>query len=179
LGSRVSSLTAAADSIAVRIAELNRSAGDVAKPLVTTAEHLRVAGQAAQNAAEPLNQAAGTISRSLDQVAGVAQRLNSAQAASERLIESLNAAVQRFEGVDQELARTLQGLQTGLQGFAREVATVVSQTDQNLAKAATQLGSLVNSLQTSLEDFAITTTNSTALGKADGDPAVLLTNQRP
>lgn len=176
LGGRVSSLSAAADSIATRIAELSRSAGDAARPLVTTAEHLRSAGEAAQNAAGPLNQAANTISRSLEQIAGVAQRLTSAQAASERLIESLNTAVQRFEGVDQELARTLQGLQTGLQGFAREVATVVSQTDQNLAQAATQLGGLVNSLQASLEDFAMTTTSSTTAARTGGDSVILLTN---
>ena len=90
----------------------------------------------------------------IDQIAGAAQRLDNAQAATGSLVESLNAAAQRFEGVDRELANTLKELQTGLQGFTKQIGTFVGQTDQNLAKAATHLGSLVKGLQDTLEDFA-------------------------
>ena len=88
--------------------------------------------------------------------------------------------MQRFEGVDQELARTLQALQSGLQGFAREVATVVSQTDDNLAKAATQLGSLVNSLQATLDEFDPTGDRSRAeLANEGRTPAIHLPIPNP
>ena len=73
--------------------------------------------------------------------------------AAARLIETLSAASQRFEGVDVELSKTLVALQNGLQGFTREVQEFVTGTDENLAKAATQLGNLVKGLQDTLEDF--------------------------
>jgi len=90
----------------------------------------------------------------MEQIVGVAQRLDVTHAAAARLTESFVAAAQRFEGVEQELAKTLTGLQSGLQGFTREVQEFVTGTDENLAKAATQLGNLVKSLQDTLEDFA-------------------------
>jgi hypothetical protein len=65
----------------------------------------------------------------------------------------LTAAAQRFEGVDQELSKTLLALQNGLQAFTRDIQDFVTSTDQNLAKAATQLGNLVKGLQDTLEDF--------------------------
>jgi ABC-type transporter Mla subunit MlaD len=103
---------------------------------------------------EPLNQAANSANRSVEQIAIVAQRFDGAQATTGQLVESLNAAAQRFEGVDKELASTLNELQLGLQGFTKQVSTFVGQTDQNLAKAATHLGSLVKGLQDTLDDFA-------------------------
>lgn len=71
--------------------------------------------------------------------------------AAQKLTASLDGAAQRFEGVDRELAKTLGTIQAGLQGFTLETAGFVSQTDQNLAKAATQLGSLVQNLKATLE----------------------------
>ncbi len=62
-------------------------------------------------------------------------------------------ASQRFEGVDRELSKVFDELRKGLQGFTQRVSEFVGQTDQNLAKAATQLGALVRSLQDTVEDF--------------------------
>lgn len=135
------------------MSELERATQEAATPLAATASDMKLAGQAARNAIDPLNQVAQNIGRATEQVAGVAQRLEVTHAAAGRLIESLGAASQRFEGVDRELAKTLAGLQSGLQGFTQEIGRFVGETDQNLAKAATQLGNLVKGLQDSLEDF--------------------------
>ena len=138
-----------------KMTESQRATQDAVTPLAATANEMKLAGQAAKNAAEPLNQVAQIIGRSVDQIAGIAQRLdtNLHDAAAGRLIEGLAAASQRFEGVDQELSKTLVALQNGLQGFTREVQEFVTGTDENLAKAATQLGNLVKGLQDTLDDF--------------------------
>jgi methyl-accepting chemotaxis protein len=153
LAGRVSDISAATNAIVSKMTDLQRATQEAVAPLAATANEMKLAGQAARNAVEPLNQVAQIIGRSVDQIAGVAQRLDATQASAGRLIESLVAASQRFEGVDQELSKTLVALQNGLQGFTREVQTFVTGTDENLAKAATQLGNLVKGLQDTLEDF--------------------------
>ncbi|MBR1296620.1 anti-phage ZorAB system protein ZorA [Bradyrhizobium sp. AUGA SZCCT0042] len=153
LAGRVSEINAATNAMVSKMTDLQRATQEAVTPLAATANEMKLAGQAARNAVEPLNQVAQIIGRSLDQIAGVAQRLDATHAAAARLIDALSAASQRFEGLDQDLSRTLVALQNGLQGFTREVQAFVTGTDENLAKAATQLGSLVKGLQDTLEDF--------------------------
>ncbi len=153
LAGRVSDISVATNAMVSKMIDLQRAAQDAVTPLAATANEMKLAGQAARNAVEPLNQVAQIIGRSVDQITGVAQRLDATHAAAGRLIESLAAASQRFEGVDQELSKTLVALQNGLQGFTREVQDFVTGTDENLAKAATQLGNLVKGLQDTLDDF--------------------------
>jgi methyl-accepting chemotaxis protein len=153
LAVRISDLSEATDAMISKMADLHRATQEAAAPLAATASEMRIAGQAARSAVEPLNLVAQNLGRSIEQIAGVAQRLDVTHTAAGRLIESLGLASQRFEGVDQDLSKTLAGLQMGLQGFTREVATFVNETDQNLSKAATQLGNLVKGLQDTLDDF--------------------------
>lgn len=153
LASRIGDLISAADATANGIAELNRTAREAMAPLTSTASDLLAAADAVKSAAGPLNQAASTVGRSLDQMTDASRTLQASHALAGQLIESLNTATQRFEGVDRELANTLNELQTGLQGYTRQVGTFVTQIDQNLARAATQLGSLVQALQDTLDDF--------------------------
>lgn len=153
LAGRVSDISAATNAMVGKMTDLQRATQEAVIPLAATATEMKLAGQAAKNAAEPLNQVAQIIGRSVDQIAGVAQRLDATHAAAGRLIESLATASQRFEGVDQELSKTLVVLQNGLQGFTREVQEFVTGTDENLARAATQLGNLVKGLQDTLDDF--------------------------
>jgi ABC-type transporter Mla subunit MlaD len=89
----------------------------------------------------------------MKQIGETAQRLSDAQAAAARLAEGLNLATGRFENLDRDLARTIEELQNGLRGFTQQVREFVVQTDQNLARAATQLGNLTKSLEETLEDF--------------------------
>jgi hypothetical protein len=154
LAGRVSDISAATNAMVAKMADLQRATQEAVTPLATTANEMKLAGQAARNAVEPLNQVAQIIGRSVEQIAGVAQRLDATHTAAGRLIETLSAASQRFEGVDQELSKTLVALQNGLQGFTREVQEFVTGTDENLARAATQLGNLVKSLQDTLEEHA-------------------------
>jgi methyl-accepting chemotaxis protein len=154
LAGRISDISEATNAMVSKMADLQRATQEAVTPLAATASEMKLAGQAARNAVEPLNQVAQTIGRSVEQIAGVAQRLDATHAAAGRLIENLSAASQRFEGVDQELSKTLVALQNGLQGFTREVQEFVTGTDENLARAATQLGNLVKSLQDTLEEYA-------------------------
>jgi methyl-accepting chemotaxis protein len=154
LAGRVSDISAATNAMVAKMTDLQRATQEAVTPLATTANEMKLAGQAARNAVEPLNQVAQIIGRSVEQIAGVAQRLDATHTAAGRLIETLSAASQRFEGVDQELSKTLVALQNGLQGFTREVQEFVTGTDENLARAATQLGNLVKSLQDTLEEHA-------------------------
>lgn len=156
LARQVVALTSASDGIIVRLTEFDRAAREAASPLVATSTDLRAAGEAARGSVEPLAQAAQSVGRALDQIAGAAQRLESTQIAAERLSNTVTEAAGRFEGLDRSLAEVLSGLQTGLEGFTRQVAEVVTQTDENLAKAATQLGHLVKDLNNAIEDFTET-----------------------
>ena len=153
LAGRVSDISLATNAMVGKMTDLQRATQEAVTPLAATANEMKLAGQAARTAVEPLNQVARIIGRSVDQIAGVAQRLDATHAAAGRLIESLAAASQRFEGVDEELSKTLVALQSGLQGFTREIHAFVTGTDENLAKAATQLGNLVKGLQDTLDEF--------------------------
>ncbi len=154
LAGQIATLTGAADGLAQRILAFEQAAGAAAEPLASSAGDLKAAGVAARSALEPLAQTTQTVARAIEQVAGVAQRLDQAVSSASRLLTSLDEASKRFEGVDRELAKTLAGLQSGLQGFTKQVTEFVGQTDSNLAKAATQLASLVKSLEDTLEDYA-------------------------
>lgn len=154
LAARIADVNNATTGMVARITDLQRATQDAAAPLVAGANDMKLAGQAAKSALEPLNQVAQVIGRSLDQISGVAQRIEATHASTGRLIESLATAAQRFEGVDQDLSKTLAALQSGLQSFTREIQDFVKSTDSNLAKAATQLGSLVKNLEATLEDFS-------------------------
>ncbi|HYE43217.1 MAG TPA: hypothetical protein VEA15_07465, partial [Caulobacteraceae bacterium] len=153
LARQIDTLTEAAGAMAARSAEFERAAAAAAGPLVQTSANLNAASQSVRSAVEPMQAAARDVGRAIEQVTGAVARFDAAAASASRLTDSLNGAVARFEGVDRELAKTLMGLQTGLQAFTRDITAFVNQTDQNLAKAATQLGSLVKSLEATLEDF--------------------------
>ncbi|WP_126401114.1 hypothetical protein [Blastochloris tepida] len=154
LAQQVAALTTATNGIVLRLTEFEQAADKAAQPLTASATDLRAAGQAARAAVEPLGQAAQAVGRAADQIAGAGQRLESTQAAAGRLAENLTQAVGRFEGVDRDLARVLGELQVGLQGFTEQVAKTVKQTDDNLGKAAGQLGNAVKDLEAVLEPLA-------------------------
>lgn len=152
--SEVTRLAEAADGLAKRAEAFERVAGEAALPLTNTASDLKAAGTATRDGLAALAQSTQGVARAVEQVAGVAQRLDATASAVGELSASLDGAAERFAGVDQELARTLTGLQGGLQGFTKQVGEFVVGTDTNLAKAAIQLASLVKSLEDTLEDYA-------------------------
>jgi ABC-type transporter Mla subunit MlaD len=125
-------LVSAADNLSSKIAELSGAAQNAISSLVASSVDLKSAGQAVRGAAEPLIQVANSLDQSVDRLTETSTRLKSLQDAAGELIQGLNAATQRFEGIDKELANTLAELQSGLQGFTRQVGTFVNQTDQNL-----------------------------------------------
>lgn len=154
LAGEVTRLAQTASGLADKAVAFERAAGDAAQPLVSTAEALKATGVAARDAIAPLSQTTQAVGRAVEQVAGAAQRLEAAASAAGQLAARMGEAAQRFEGVDRELAKTLAGLQAGLQGFTKQVGDFVVGTDQNLAKAATQLGAMVKNLEVALEDYA-------------------------
>ncbi len=153
LASQVSALARASDELGQRLSKLERATGDASAPLAAGAADLRSAGQAARAAAEPLSQVAQAIGRSIDGLNVAAQRLENACGVAADLSRKLESASQQFSGVDKSLAGAVSELQTGLTGFTRQVSSFVKDTDQNLARAATQLGNLVKGLQDTIEDL--------------------------
>lgn len=153
LAGQIAALGQAATTLASRSTEFEHAAARAAEPLFKAADTINAASQSARTVMEPLAKASLEISRAVEQVSGTATGFTTVLDAAQKLTASLDGAAQRFEGVDRELAKTLDTLQAGLRDFTREIAGFVSQTDQNLAKAATQLGSLVQNLEATLEDF--------------------------
>jgi hypothetical protein len=154
LASEVSRLAETSRNLADQSISLERATTEAAKPLVSSAVALESAGLAARDAIKPLSETNIAVARAVEQIAGAVQRLEIAATSAGQLTNTLNNAAQRFEGVDRELAKTLSGLQIGLQGFTKQVGEFVAKTDTNLARAATQLANLVKSLEDTLEDFA-------------------------
>ena len=160
LARHLTHLAVTADKLAERARAFERAAGEATQPLASSASDLKAASASAREALAPLAQSTEATARAVEQVASAAARLEAAGRAADQFSSSLNDAAQRFEGVDQELARTLGGLQVGLQSFTRQVSEFVVGTDNNLAKAATQLANLVKSLEDTLEDHALRTSSA-------------------
>lgn len=153
LGRQAEALGKASEGLAGEIGRLQTAVGDAAKPLASSAADLKAAGAAAKDAVQPLQNVAERMRETMGQVNTAAGQLQALQAAAGSLAEQLSQAAGRFEGVDQGLARTLDALQTGLQGFTSQVRSFVIDTDTNLAKATNQLGSAVKELDDTLNDF--------------------------
>ena len=153
LAAQVAEIARIGDTIAGRLTEFEKAAREASSPLAAASADLREASQNARQSVESLKQIGGETARSIEQIAGATYRLETTGAAATKLMEGMTIASKRFEGVDRELSSVFDELQKGLHGFTQQVAGFVGQTDQNLAKAATQLGNLVRSLQDSIDEF--------------------------
>jgi uncharacterized protein YukE len=103
-------------------------------------------------AVQPLREVAQNANAAINQIGAASQRLETVQTGSRDLAYAMEASAQRFENLDRDLARVVDSLQNGLQGFAREVSRLVSTTNEDMAKAVTQLQSAIVELSESLED---------------------------
>jgi hypothetical protein len=151
----VAALTTASDGIVLRIGELDQVVHGAASPLAVAAADLRGTGEAARAAAEPLARLTGALERTAEALSGTVIRLGETGVAAERLMGGLTGAANRFAGVDRELAGTVDKLQAALSVFRGEVTKTVSETDQHLGQAATQLGHLVRDLTNAIEDMGV------------------------
>lgn len=153
LAREIATLTEAANDLPGRIAELEQAVGAATPSLASSATDLRAAGEAARASVQPLRDVGQSITAAVEQINGAAQRLQGAEAGAQTLAQGLTSAAQRFDGLDRELGRVVDRLQTGLQNFTRQVSEFVTGTDQNMAKAATQLHGAIKQLEDTLEDF--------------------------
>ena len=153
LAREITTLAAAAAELPARINELQRVVGEATPPLASSATDLRAAGEAARASVQPLREVGQSVTAAVEQINGAAQRLQGAETSAQTLAQGLTAAAQRFEGLDRELARVVERLQNGLENFTRQVSVFVSGTDQNMAKAATQLHGAIKQLEDALEDY--------------------------
>ncbi len=153
LAAQVGEIGRIGETITGRLTEFEKAVREASSPLAAASADLKIASQNARASVDPLNQVPQAFARSIEQIAGATQRLETAGSAASKLMDGMTMASQRFEGVDRELSKVFDELRKGLQGFTQQVSGFVGQTDQNLAKAATQLGNLVKSLQDTVEDF--------------------------
>jgi hypothetical protein len=153
LATQVGSVNDAATKIAARFADLDRAAREAASPLAQSAADLKAAGTAAAAAIEPLRAVADGLRTGFAQMGSAAQSIDAAHAGAGKLTEALTLASARFENLDREMADTVQALQDGLRGFTRQVRDFVVETDENLARSATQLGNLAKDLEATIGDF--------------------------
>ncbi len=153
LAGQVAAVEGAAERIAARFAALEQAARDAATPLAEGAADLKAASLAAGAAIEPLRAVADGLRTGFEQMGTAAQTLEAAHTGAAKLAESLTLASARFENLDREMADTVQALQDGLRGFTRQVRDFVVETDENLARSATQLGHLAKDLEATIGDF--------------------------
>ena len=137
--------------LVARIGELDAATSGAARPLTAAAADLRASAELTRSAAQPLAETAQQARLLIEQVSGVMQRVDTVHANAAKLTTAIEEAARRFEGVDRNLAAVLTQMQTGLSGFTRQIATFVKETDNNLAKAATQLGAAIKGLEEVLD----------------------------
>jgi hypothetical protein len=99
---------------------------------------------------------ASSLDTAAEQIGRAAQRFDAAQAGAAQLSQEVAAAAQRFEGVDRSLATTLSALGSALDGFRQRIQEFVTNTDQNLAKAATNIAAMVRQLEAALDEHSST-----------------------
>lgn len=144
-------LAQATNNAADRLSTFAHVLERAADPLAQATGDLRATGAAANDAVAPLTTIAAYMTEASRQMSDTAARLADAHSASTRLVESIDRASGRFEGVDRELAKTLEGLQEGLRGFTVSIDAFVGRTDANLARAAAQLLTVAEQLTTSVD----------------------------
>jgi ABC-type transporter Mla subunit MlaD len=155
LARQATALANSAEALAARIGELDRATREAVTPFAAGAADLRRTAEAAQAATAPLREVASSIGTAVEQIGNAAQRFAAAQAGAAKLSEDLTTAAQRFEGVDHSLAGTLTALGSGLDEFRRRIQEFVAGTDQNLAKAATQVSTMIRDLDETIEGLAL------------------------
>lgn len=153
LGERISALGSAATALAEQAAALNRAASSAAGPLLTSAADLRAAGEAARDSTTQLRDVAQTLRSALEGLRSAADALETGQRGSDLLAKSMGSAADRFEGLDQNLAATLRGLNDGLSGFRQQITTFVSDIDKGLSRSVESLSAIASSLDESAEQL--------------------------
>jgi hypothetical protein len=144
-------LAETAEKLAAHIGELDRATKEAVAPFAAGAADLRRTAEAAQAATTRLVPVGSSLGAAAEQLGRAAPRFDAAQAGAAKLCQEIATAAQRFEGVDRILATTLSGLGSALDGFRRQIQEFVTNTDQNLAKAATNITRMIRELEATLE----------------------------
>lgn len=156
LARQSSALATTAEALAARIGELDRATKEAVAPFAAGAADLRRTAEAAQAATTRLVPLASSLNAATEQIGRATQRFEATQDSAAKLSLNVAAAAQRFEGVDRSLATTLSGLGSALDGFRRRIQEFVTNTDQNLAKAATNVAAMIRQLEATLEEHLST-----------------------
>jgi len=90
-----------------------------------------------------------------EQIGRAAQRFEAAQTAAAKLSQDVAIAAQRFERVDHALAGACTKLSSAVEDFGRHIQRFVGDTNQDLAKAAQHVATMVRGLEETLEDFGL------------------------
>lgn len=153
LAREVGSLIEATNALPTHLSQFRAALNEVTASLARSAADLRAAGEATRAGVQPLQEVSQTVAGAINQIEGAAESLQRTVAEIRDLTQAMIAASGRFEGVDRSLADVLNKLQIGLEAFQRETSTYVSQTDNNLAKAASQLHSVLLDITEIFDDF--------------------------
>lgn len=154
LAGRIVSLQEGASSLAAATERLSRDAATAGQPLLQAAERWSAIGSSAMNAANALNEATRQLAPLHDGLEGASDRLEEAGRKAAALAGQLDVALARFGGLDETMARTLNGLQTALRGFAREIEEYAIKTSGEMSKGATALASAIEELKDVLPEPA-------------------------
>lgn len=156
LAREVGSLIEATNALPTHLTQFKTALDDVTSSLAHSAADLRAAGEATRAGVQALQEVSQKVAAAISQIEGTAGSLQRALVDSQGLTQAMVAASERFEGVDRSLAEVLNKLQIGLEAFQREISEFVSHTDNNLAKAANQLHSVLSEITEVFDNFIAT-----------------------
>lgn len=153
LGQRLTALGDASTGLARQAEALDKALRAATTPLSGATADLRGAAEAAREALGPWRDTAQALRGAVDGLLSAAASVEAAQRRADDLSARLTQAAEGFRGLDEGLARTLQGLRDGLAGYQRQIADFVTGLDQGMQKSIGGLHAIAQSLQDSVEEI--------------------------
>lgn len=152
-GALTEDMGTSAEKLRQSLDAFQEAATQATTPLTESASGLQAVAVQAHAAVQQLGGVSSHLGETTQKVTELAVTLDNTQQRIRQLLGTLDTTGARFEGLDQQLARTLDRLQEGLRGFTEQVSRFVSETDTNLAKAANATHSVAQELEALLGEF--------------------------
>lgn len=152
MAQRISAFQNEALELGRALTGMRQAALDATAPLRSATTDLVKLGASGQKTAADLAIAAQRIAPLAETINGAMQQLGNAERRLSTLSQNLESVLLHFGELDTSLGKVFKDLREGLSGFASQITTFVTETNNDMAKAVTTLNGAVIELRETYED---------------------------
>lgn len=152
MAQRIAALQTEALELGRALAGMRQASIDATAPLRSATADLVKLGASGQKTAADLAVAAQRIAPLAETITGAMKQLGDAERRLGTLSQNLENVLLHFGELDTSLGKVFKDLREGLSGFASQITTFVTQTNNDMAKAVTTLNGAVIELRETYED---------------------------